>query len=60
MIFTFHIYKNKHLDIIQDTSMFTNIYDVEMKRLFFDKGLDFKYKWHIWSIDSNRAEVGKL
>ena len=57
MIFTFHIFKNKHFDIIQDTSMFTNIYDVENKRLFFDKELNFKYETKMWFVNKERNEA---
>ena len=57
MIFTFHIFKNKHFDIIQDTSMFTDIYDVENKRLFFDAKLDFNYESKMYFINSERKEA---
>ena len=57
MIFTFHIFKNKHFDIIQDTSMFTNIYDVENKRLFFDNKLGFNYESKMCFINSERKEA---
>ena len=57
MIFTFHIFKNKHFDIIQDTSMFTDIYDVENKRLFFDKELNFKYETKMWFVNKERKEA---
>lgn len=57
MIFTFHIFKNKHFDIIQDTSMFTDIYDVENKRLFFDKEFDFKYDHEMWFINEFRKDA---
>ena len=57
MIFTFHIFKNKHFDVIQDTSMFTNIYDVENKRLFFDAKLGFNYESKMWFINSERKEA---
>ena len=37
--------------------MFTNIYDVENKRLFFDKELDFKYESKMYFVNDERKEA---
>ena len=34
--------------------MFTNVFDVEMKRLFFDERLQRDYKEHIWTANFHR------
>ena len=34
--------------------MFTNVFDVERKRLFFDESIQCDYKEHIWNVNFYR------